>query len=156
SAAAPVFGHSGEHGPAEPLGERTFAVMHGLFWLTVNLCSERALLLVVDDLHWCDSSSLRFLAYLARRLEDLPVVLVTSLRSSEPEADQAILEEIASEPHAQVLMPGPLTATAVAEVVRDRLGEGVEPAFAEVCHSSTDGNPLLLGELLKALVADRV
>jgi DNA-binding CsgD family transcriptional regulator len=151
-----VFGQDDVRGVGEPLAEGTFAVLHGLFWLTVNLCSERALLLAVDDLHWCDSASLRFLAYLARRLEDLPVVLVASLRSSEPEADQAILEELTSEPLAQVLVPGPLTAAAVAEVVRDRLGEGVEPAFAEACHSSTDGNPLLLSELLKALLADRV
>ena len=155
-AAAPVFGHADEFEASGPLGEGTFAVLHGLYWLTVNLCSERALLLVVDDLHWCDSASLRFLAYLARRLEDLPVVLVASLRSSEPEADQAILEELTSEPHAQVLMPGPLTVVAATEVVRDRLGEDVETAFAEACHSSTDGNPLLLNELLKALAADRV
>ena len=154
-AAAPVFGHANVEAGG-PLGEGTFAVLHGLFWLTVNLCSERALLLVVDDLHWCDSASLRFLAYLARRLEDLPVVLVASLRSSEPEADQAILEELTSEPHAQVLIPGPLTVVAATEVVRDRLGEDVETAFAEACHSSTDGNPLLLNELLKALDADRV
>jgi DNA-binding CsgD family transcriptional regulator len=154
SFAAPVFGHDGAR--EEPLGEGMFAVLHGLFWLTVNLCSERALLLAVDDLHWCDSASLRFLAFLARRLDDLPVVLVASLRSSGPEADRAILEELTSEPHAQVLMPGPLTAAAVAEVARDRLGEGVENAFAEACHSSTDGNPLLLNELLKALVAERV
>ena len=53
-------------------------------------------------------------------------------------------------------MPGPLTAVAATEVVRDRLGEDMETAFAEACHSSTDGNPLLLNELLKALVADRV
>jgi DNA-binding CsgD family transcriptional regulator len=156
SAAAPVFGHHGAGGGDEPLGEGTFAVLHGLFWLTVNLCSERALLLVVDDVHWCDSASLRFLAYLARRLDDLPVVLLASLRSSEPEADQAILEELTREPHAEVLLPGPLTAAAVAELMRDRLGEGVETAFAEACHTSTDGNPLLLNELLKALVADRV
>jgi DNA-binding CsgD family transcriptional regulator len=154
--AAPVFGYDGPGDVGEPLGEGTFAVLHGLFWLTINLCSERALLLVVDDLHWCDSASLRFLAYLARRLEDLPVVLVASLRSSEAEADQAILEELTSEPNVQVLMPGPLTAAAVADVVRDRLGEGVETAFAEACHSSTDGNPLLLNELLKALVVDHV
>ena len=145
-AAAPVFGDADELAPGGPLGEGTFAVLHGLYWLTVNLCSERALLLVVDDLHWCDSASLRFLAYLARRLEDLPVVLVASLRSSEPEADQAILEELTSEPHAQVLMPGPLTVVAATEVVRDRLGEDVETAFAEACQSSTDGNPLLLNE----------
>jgi DNA-binding CsgD family transcriptional regulator/tetratricopeptide (TPR) repeat protein len=83
-------------------------------------------------------------------------VLVASLRSSEAEADQAILEELFSEPHAQVLMPGPLTVEAAAEVVRDRMGEGVETAFADACHASTDGNPLLLNELLKALVTDRV
>ena len=155
-AAAPVFGHADELEASGPLGEGTFAVLHGLYWLTVNLCSERELLLVVDDLHWCDSASLRFLAYLARRLEDLPVVLVASLRSSEPETDQAILEELTSEPHAQVLMPRPLTVVAATEVVCDRLGEDVETAFAEACHSSTDGNPLLLNELLKALAADRV
>jgi DNA-binding CsgD family transcriptional regulator len=156
SAAGPVFGLHDGRDEAESLGEGTFAVLHGLFWLTVNLCTERALLLAVDDLHWCDSASLRFLAYLARRLDDLPLVLVASMRSSEPEADQAIVEELTAEPQAQVLMPGPLTAAAVVEVVRDRMGESVEAAFAEACHSSTDGNPLLLNELLKALVADRV
>ena len=135
--AAPAFGQNEGRGADEPPAEGTFAVLHGLFWLTVNLCSERALLLAVDDLHWCDSASLRFLAYLARRLEDLPVALVASLRSSEPEADQAILEELISEPHAQVLIPGPLTAAAVTEIVRDRLGEGVETAFTAACHSST-------------------
>jgi DNA-binding CsgD family transcriptional regulator len=154
-AAAAVFGYRDEDA-GEPLGEGLFRVLHGLYWLTVNLSSERALLLVIDDLHWCDSASLRFLAYLARRLDELPVVLVASLRSSEPDADQAILEELLSEPHAQLLIPGPLTAAAVTAVVRDRLGEGVETAFAEACRSSTDGNPLLLNELLKALVADRV
>jgi len=155
-AAAPVFGYHVAREEGESGGEGTFAVLHGLFWLTVNICSERPLLLAVDDLHWCDSASLRFLAYLARRLEDLPVVLVASLRSSEPEGSRAILEELISEPYAQVLMPAPLTAAAAAEVVRDRLGEGVETAFAEACHSSTEGNPLLLNELLKALLADRV
>ena len=156
SAAEPVFGDLG----AEEIGrtpvEGTLAVLHGLYWLTVNLCSGRALLLSVDDLHWCDSASLRFLAYLSRRLEDLPVVLVASLRSSEPEADRAIVEELTSEPHAQLLIPRPLTTAAVAEVVRDRLDEDVDTSFADACHSSTDGNPLLLDELLKALVADRV
>ncbi|MCI0633900.1 MAG: AAA family ATPase [Actinobacteria bacterium] len=154
--AAPVFGWSDARGVDEPLSEGTFAALHGLFWLTLNLSSERTLLLAVDDLHWCDSASLRFLAYLARRLEDLPVVLLASLRSSEPEADRSILDELISEPQAQMLMPGPLTAAAVAEVVRDRMGEGVATAFAEACHASTDGNPLLLNELLKTLVADRV
>jgi DNA-binding CsgD family transcriptional regulator len=152
--AAPVFGEdvADDDLPSESM----FARLHGLYWLTVNLTSERPLLLTVDDLHWCDGASLRFLAYLARRLEDVPVVLVASVRSSEADANQAILEELTSEPHAQVLMPGPLTEGAVAEVVRDRMGDAVDAAFAEACHASTGGNPLLLNELLKALVADHI
>ena len=47
----------------------SFAALHGLYWLTLNLAAERPLLLAIDDLHWCDRPSLRFVAYLARRLE---------------------------------------------------------------------------------------
>src|SRR4051812_20822360 len=65
----------------------SFAVLHGLYWLTVNLSAERPLVLAIDDLHWCDRPSLRFLAYLVRRLEGLPVLAVTSLRTAEPGVD---------------------------------------------------------------------
>jgi tetratricopeptide (TPR) repeat protein len=67
-----------EAGDTEPS-----AAIHGLFWLVANLAGERPLLLVVDDLHWADDPSVRFLAYLARRLEGLPVAVVTSLRAGE-------------------------------------------------------------------------
>ena len=67
-------------------GDVSFAVLHGLYWLTVNLSAERPLLLAVDDLQWCDHPSLRFLAYLARRLDGLPVLVACGVRSSEPES----------------------------------------------------------------------
>ena len=46
-------------------GAVSFSVLHGLYWLTNNLAGEEPTLLFVDDLHWCDRPSLRFLAYLA-------------------------------------------------------------------------------------------
>ncbi len=154
-AAAPVFDLPRDR-TREPLGEGTFAVLHGLYWLTANVSQERPMLLVVDDLHWCDRASLRFLTYMARRLEDLPVVLLASYRRSEPGVDQVLLGELTTDPQAELLMPRLLTATAVGEVVRDRLGDGVAPAFAKACHASTAGNPLLLEELLKTLAADQI
>ncbi len=154
AAAAPVFGlDGGVRGASLPTREPLPCA-----WIllpTVNLCSDRPLLLAVDDLPV--PQRLGTVPRLpGAAADDLPVALVGSLRSWEPEADQAALEELASEPHAQVLMPGPLTAAAVAEVMGYRLGEEVDSAFADACHSSTDANPLLLNELLKTLAADRV
>src|SRR4051812_36226539 len=45
-------------------GDASFAILHGLYWLTANVAERRPLLLAIDDLHWCDHPSLRFLAYL--------------------------------------------------------------------------------------------
>ena len=148
-------------GPADGVGEAeasdgSFASLHGLYWLTVNLAAESPLLLAVDDLHWCDRASLRFLAYLTRRLEGLPVLFVASLRPADPGADEALLAELESDHAAVVLAPRPLSAGAAATVVRERLGDAVDPRFAEACYESTHGNPLLLGELLKALQVEGV
>src|SRR5690348_14494646 len=57
----------GDEADAEPPAagnERLFTVVHGLYWLVVN-ASGGAPVLVVDDLHWADQASLRFLLYLA-------------------------------------------------------------------------------------------
>ena len=62
--------------------DTSFAVLHGLYWVTANLTAERPLVLVVDDLHWADEPSLRWLGYLVRRLDGLPVLLVP--RSGHP------------------------------------------------------------------------
>ncbi len=52
-------------------------MLHGLYWLTVNLTAEGPLLLSIDDVQWCDTASLRFLAYLVKRIEGLPVLVAT-------------------------------------------------------------------------------
>ena len=63
--------------------ESSFAMLHGLYWLTANFASLRPTLLVVDDLHWSDEPSLRWLHYLSRRLEGLPVLLLLGTRPPE-------------------------------------------------------------------------
>src|SRR5262245_43447589 len=78
--AAPLFDptHVADAGP-----DGTFATGHGLYWLLVNLSARRPVLLAVDDLQWVDPPTLRFLAYLQRRLDGLPVVLACGLRPGE-------------------------------------------------------------------------
>jgi DNA-binding CsgD family transcriptional regulator len=143
-------------GGFEAEADASFAVLHGLFWLTLNLSAERPLLLVLDDLHWCDHASLRFLAYLVRRLEGVSVLVVAGLRSADPGVDEALLGELGTDPLTVVLHPAALSGEAVEELVRQRLGEIAERAFTAACRTVTGGNPLLVSELLKALITEGV
>ncbi len=58
----------------------SFGIVHGLYWLVVNMAARQPVLLTVDDAHWADEASARWLAYLARRLEGLEVAVVIALR----------------------------------------------------------------------------
>ena len=73
--AAPALAHGGYRGE-----EDSFSVLHGLYWLTAGIAQRAPLLLAVDDLHWADQPSLRFIAHLAHRLEGLRVLLVLTVR----------------------------------------------------------------------------
>ena len=95
-------------------GDVSLTMLHGLYWLTANTASRRPLLLAIDDLHWCDPASLRWLAYLLPRMEGLDVALVVALQPTEPGEDPALLAQILSDPLAIVLRPAPLSEEATA------------------------------------------
>jgi DNA-binding NarL/FixJ family response regulator len=134
----------------------SFAVLHGLYWMTLNLAADRPLVLAIDDLHWCDRPSLRFVAYLARRLIEIKVLVLATQRPAEPAADAVLMAEIAGDPGTTLLEPGPLTPAAATALVRTRLGADADDDFCAACHEATGGNPLLLRELLSALEAEGV
>ncbi|MGY1820935.1 BTAD domain-containing putative transcriptional regulator [Geodermatophilus sp. SYSU D00079] len=134
----------------------SFAMLHGLYWLAVELSSAGPLVLALDDLQWCDGASLRFLAYLVRRLDAVPVLVVGTVRSGEGHDGDELLAELALDPAAVVLRPTPLSLEATRHMVASRLGEPVSPLFARACHRTTSGTPLLLRQLLRGLEADRV
>ena len=140
----------------ETVRDSSFATLHGLYWLTLNLTSRGPLMLAVDDLHWCDRPSLRFLAYLAPRVEGLPLFVALGLRTGEPGTDPALLADIVSEPGVATVRPGPLTAEAVHAMVAARLGEGADERFSAACLEATGGNPLLLGQLISSLESEGV
>jgi DNA-binding CsgD family transcriptional regulator len=155
AAARPVFA-SLEPEPAGDGGDASFATLHGLFWLMLNLAADRPLVLAVDDLHWCDRPSLRFLVYVTRRLEGLPVLLGVTLRTTEPGTDPALLSEIADDLATSPVRPGPLTDAAVRALVRATLGGEASEPFCAAVHAATGGNPLLVRQLLRALEAEGV
>jgi len=154
ASAAAVFDVVGA-APAAP-ADGSFAALHGVYWLAANLADERPLMLVVDDLHWCDAPSLRCLAYIARRLPGSGIVLALSLRTGEAGTDAVLVAELASSPAAVRVAPRPLTEAGMTRLVAERLGPGGDPAFIHACMEATGGNPLLLGQLLSSLAEEGV
>jgi DNA-binding SARP family transcriptional activator/tetratricopeptide (TPR) repeat protein len=134
-----------------------FAALHGLYWLVANLAAQGPLMLAVDDAQWSDAASLRFLAYLARRLGIGPVLLAAAVRSDgEEHHHEDLLADLALEPGAVVLRPSALSLEATSELVARRLEAQPAALFTAACHRTTSGNPLLLSQLLQALAADGV
>ncbi len=151
--AAPALGlGGGEH--AQAPGDIAFPVVHGLYWLAVNLAAETPLLLEVDDAHWADSPTLRFLLYLVARLEGTPILVTAGMRPGEPASDLGLLAKLSTDPNATVLRPQPLSEPGVSVVISDVMGSEPEPPFASACHDASGGNPFFVRELLGALRAD--
>ncbi len=148
--AEPVFTASTASDAEDP-----FPTLHGLHWLVANLARERPVLLLVDDAQWADDASLGFLGYLARRIADLPVVLVVSLRPLTSQSGH-LLAELVTQPDALRLTPAPLSPAAVDELVVHQLGDGVPRAFSDACRDVTGGNPFLLTELLREVGSQRL
>jgi DNA-binding SARP family transcriptional activator/tetratricopeptide (TPR) repeat protein len=135
-------------------GESTFAVLEALHETVVRLARDAPLVLSVDDLQWADPASLRFLAYLARRIADLPVLIAATLRTGEPGADELLLTELTADPAAVSVVPRALSPAATAALVRDRLGASADAALTAACQEVTAGNPLLVRQLIAALEAE--
>jgi DNA-binding CsgD family transcriptional regulator len=145
--AAPALGLEDEGLTVEGQ-EARFPVVHGLYWLTANLAGDCAVLLWVDDLQWVDSPSGRCLAYLSRRLADLPTLLVVAARPALLGEDRTEADTILAARETLLVKPGPLSVEAVAILAQRRLGSPLDPGFAEECRRVTGGNALLVEELL--------
>ncbi|MGE4428046.1 MAG: helix-turn-helix transcriptional regulator [Solirubrobacteraceae bacterium] len=130
-----------------------FTILHGLYWLVVNLARERPLLIAVDDAQWADPPSRRWIEHLARRLEGVAVTLLLAHRPGEVAAADDLARDLGREPTAVPLALGPLSPGATARLVRAAFDEEADDAFCAACHAATGGNPLLVrqttGELAR-------
>jgi DNA-binding CsgD family transcriptional regulator len=129
----------------------SFAVLHGLYWLCANLTAQHPLALVVDDAHWADGASLRFLAFLLPRLEELHAAVLLAARPAEAGESQELLATLTMDPATEVVTVEPLTTRGVAALVAIALGLEPEPEFAAACREATGGTPFLVRTLVEAL-----
>jgi DNA-binding CsgD family transcriptional regulator len=144
--AAPVLGLGGEQGVGG-----LFVALHGLYWLAADLAARAPLLLAVDDAHWADQPSVRWLAYLLNRLEGLAILVAVGTRPVSSAAHGEVMASLIAEPAVDLLRLRPLGEGSVAALLADRLGAEPDPRFTAACHRATAGNPLVLRGVIRDL-----
>ena len=144
--AAPVLGVEIEdESRTKPPLEPVFPAIHGLYWMTTNLAEGVPLALLIDDAQWADRASLRFLAYIAPRLDDLPLLVTVTTRPGDG-ADRLV--HTLGGP--QVLTPQRLSARATATVVRS-VAPAADEDVCRACHAATAGNVFYVREIASAI-----
>ncbi|HEY7486963.1 MAG TPA: AAA family ATPase [Streptosporangiaceae bacterium] len=123
-------------------------VVQALHELTVRLAEIRPLVLAVDDMQWIDSESLEWMSGLVGRSDHESVLTIATYTLGTGPAEPA--ELVGRFP--SVSLPG-LGERDIAALAREAFGVAPDPSFIRACHRATNGNVLLVAELVKAMAA---
>lgn len=113
-------------------------------------------LFILEDLHWCDDTSLEFLLGYLRQMKDYPLGVALTYRADEVgPALRHFLAELDRTRLATEWVLKRLTASEVETMIRAIFGQTqpVRGEFVNLVHELTEGNPFFVEETLKALVA---
>ncbi len=141
-------------GEPAPVGEPSQALLRGLSWLVANLAAAGPVALLIDDAHWADPESLRWLNHLEKEIGELRVLVAATVRRGEAAAGEEVLRGLAAADSARVLEPEPLSLAGSGALLERRLGGEPSPALVAAAHETTGGNPLLLDALALELAAE--
>jgi DNA-binding CsgD family transcriptional regulator len=112
------------------------------------------LVVLFDDLHWADSTSLSLLLYLGRHLEGARILLLGTYRDAEVDHRfEETLRELVRERLMDEVHVRPLSLEGTAGLIRQQLAsQAVSDELVALVHTQAEGNPFFTEELLKALV----
>ncbi len=149
-----LLGSAGPGKEAVPgMGNPSQALMRGLSWLVANLAAGTRLTLLIDDAQWADPESLRWLNHLAKRLDELGVLIAMTVRSGEASPGAEVLEALTALDGVVRIEPAPLGDGGASDLLGGRLGSAPSPRLVDEAQRSTGGNPLLLDALAIELIA---
>jgi tetratricopeptide (TPR) repeat protein len=136
-----------------PEQERRFA-LHGVTAFIERAAAVQPMLLVSEDLHWADESTLLLLRHLAQHLAKAPVLLIGTYRATDLEPGRPfsrMLEAFLRERLADEILLRGLTQEDVSALLAGRAGSRPPPALVSLLYSETEGNPFFLEEVFRHL-----
>ena len=117
--------------------------------------AQRPLVVVLDDLHWADVSSLRLLVFLARQLHDAAALVIGTYRDVEVTAGdhpaRPLLAELAGQ--AELIRLTGLAADEVGQLIEKVCGEHPPTPLIQAVHDRTAGNPFFAQQIARLLAA---
>ena len=110
-------------------------------------------LLVLEDVHWADTSTLDLVVFLAHHLAERPVVLLATYRQGEPSSKgrmARLADGVRRSGSGMVLDLGPLPPEDLAALLATAPAAALTPALADAIVARSGGNPFFAEELLAA------
>jgi class 3 adenylate cyclase/tetratricopeptide (TPR) repeat protein len=141
-----------ELGPVSPEAER-YRLFEGVCDFLCATARDR-LLLLLDDLHWADEPTLLLLEHLARRLSEVPLLVVGTYRDVEVDAQHqltGLVTEMTRRRLGERLVMRPLGRTEATAFVEAALGRPPAHHVADVLYAHAEGNPFFIEELVRHL-----
>jgi tetratricopeptide (TPR) repeat protein len=141
--------------PVEPAMERYRLFEAVRSWLGGG-GGGRPRMLVLDDLHWADSATLALLGYLGRATDPVPLLIVGTLRDTEPDTGELhrLLDDLA--PRSTTMRLGGLDTAGVTRLVELVRSPGWDATgLARQIEQETGGNPLFVSAVLAGLEPGR-
>jgi ATP/maltotriose-dependent transcriptional regulator MalT len=143
-------GIGGGHSAGDATQSRVF---EALLALLESLADESPVVLVVEDLHWADSSTRSFIGFLARTVCTERLLIVGTYRSDELHRRhplRPLLAELASDQYARLIELPRFTPDELAEQLEGILAGRPGDELVERIYSRSEGNPLYAEEILAA------
>ena len=143
-----------EYDPYDP--EKQQQRLFDRFTYLVNLITNRIpVLLILEDAHWADASSLRLLKYLVRNTQSQPLMILVTYREVKVEEARELYETLLDFQRETVgirLRLKRLNKHETEEMLEVLFAEEITPDFLEGIYNETDGNPFFIEEVCKAIV----
>ncbi len=155
----PLTAHLGllvpELGPPPPGGDRA-TVFEAVRCALAEMASDRTILVLLDDLQWCDDVTLELLAALAGPLVELAMLVVATYRTDELPREHRLRwlrSELRRAGRLDEVRVEPLDAAGTRDLLDHALDDRASGGLARAVHDRTQGIPFFVQELAAALVA---
>ena len=122
-----------------------------------NVAAAQPTLIVLDDLHAADTSSILLLRFVASQLSEMAMLILGTYRDLELTPGHpltAAIAEMARERATRLMMLGGLDSDAVSEYIRSTADVAPDGLTAAAVWRETNGNPLFVGEAVRLLEAE--